>query len=231
MNSKQQFFTDFFKEHAPIPVLDAGISLDAYVPIHLTEDSSLFSKLSSISSAEFEQQIQFYLNTYNGHVAYGGYLEKRTIYSSRALFQESGRPSRCIHLGIDLWTLEDTPVLAAADGMVHSFKNNLGAGNYGPTIILEHSLKGLHFFTLYGHLSLRSIQQLRTGMKFRKGDRIGSIGISAVNGDYAPHLHFQVMLDVQKFDGDYPGVCSEEDKINFMLNCPDPNILLKLPLK
>jgi murein DD-endopeptidase MepM/ murein hydrolase activator NlpD len=230
MNSKQQLFIDYFQQQAPIPVLDASIPLDTYVPINLTEDSSMFSELSTASSEEFEQQIQYYLNTYNGNVAFGGYLEKRTIYSRRALFQESGRPSRCIHIGLDLWTLEDTPVLAVADGMVHSFKNNLGMGNYGPTIILQHQIGNLNFFTLYGHLSLRSIQQLRTGMRFRKGDRIGSIGISAVNGDYAPHLHFQVMLDVQKFDGDYPGVCSEEDKLHFMLNCPDPNILLKLPI-
>jgi hypothetical protein len=29
-------------------------------------------------------------------------------------------------------------------------------------------------------------------------------------------------------EGDYPGVCSLKDKVHFMENCPDPNLILQL---
>ena len=48
------------------------------------------------------------------------------------------------------------------------------------------------------------------------------------NGDYPPHLHFQIILDIENFYGDYPGVCSENDLKYYSQNCPDPNLVLKL---
>jgi len=60
------------------------------------------------------------------------------------------------------------------------------------------------------------------------GDKIGTLGSHKVNGDYAPHLHFQVIKDIQGYTGDYPGVAAS-DKLDFYLdNCPDPNLLLKI---
>ena len=49
-----------------------------------------------------------------------------------------------------------------------------------------------------------------------------------MNGDYAPHLHFQIIKDVQDFVGDYPGVCSKMDLEFYKKNCLDPELLLRL---
>jgi hypothetical protein len=49
--------------------------------------------------------------------------------------------------------------LAALDGRVHSFQNNDSLGNYGPTIILEHQVEDLTFYTLYGHFVVKQHRQ------------------------------------------------------------------------
>ena len=49
-----------------------------------------------------------------------------------------------------------------------------------------------------------------------------------VNGDYPPHLHFQIINDLQGNFGDYLGVCSANELDFYKENCPDPNLILKL---
>ena len=101
-------------------------------------------------------------------------------------------------------------------------------GNYGPTIILEHQVENLTFYTLYGHLSLDSINKIKIGQQFKKSETIATLGDATVNGDYAPHLHFQIIKDMGVHKGDYPGVCSAADLDFYLKNCPDPNLLLKI---
>ena len=133
-----------------------------------------------------------------------------------------------MHIGLDLWIKAGTPILAALDGKVHSFKYNDGFGDYGPTIILEHEIENHVFYTLYGHLSLESLVGLKTNAFYKKGDIIGTLGSAQVNGDYSPHLHFQVINDIATNQGDFPGVCSKKDLPFYLENCPDPNLLLKI---
>ena len=123
---------------------------------------------------------------------------------------------------------QDTKVLAVLDGEIHSFRNNNNYGNYGPTVILKHKIKGQLFYTLYGHLSLSSLKNLTKGSKISEGNKIGFIGNSSVNGDYSPHLHFQIIRDIENYFGDYPGVASKKNIEFYKNNCPDPNLLLKL---
>ena len=161
-------------------------------------------------------------------VAYGGYLEKRNLYRRSTIFNDGDSKQRDVHIGIDLWTNAGTKVFAALAGKVHSFDYNTGLGNYGPTIILEHELSGRRFYSLYGHLSLSSIEEIEIGDVFNAGEQMAMLGDASVNGDYAPHLHFQIIHDIENNFGDYPGVCSHEDLPYYIKNCPDPNLLLKL---
>lgn len=71
-------------------------------------------------------------------VAIGKYNENRIIYRQSENFQ--GLEARSIHLGIDIWAEAGTSVFCPIDGVIHSFKNNPGFGNYGPTLIIEHKL-------------------------------------------------------------------------------------------
>ncbi|MCR8666384.1 peptidoglycan DD-metalloendopeptidase family protein [Aestuariibaculum sp. M13] len=213
----------------PISVLDIPNTGENYVAIDLSETNTVLDQVDVSSSEKFSQYIESYLTSNKADVAFGGYLEPRNIYKRSLHFnQEDNLTERNIHLGIDLWCSAGTAVQAALDGEVHSFKNNTNFGDYGPTIILKHQVAGIEFYTLYGHLSLESIENLKEGEKVKQGECIAALGEPKVNGDYPPHLHFQIIKDLQGSEGDYPGVSNIRDLDFYMTNCPDPNQLLGL---
>ena len=47
------------------------------------------------------------------------------------------------------------------------------------------------------------------------------------NGNWAPHLHFQVLLSLLDFKNDFPGVCFYSQINTWKSICPDPNMLFK----
>lgn len=228
MNTKD--FASFLNSISsqPIPILDRSIPLEKYVTIDLSESNKELKSLDIKSSVEWEQYIAQYCQNRNAKVAFGGYKETRNIYKRSTYFNNSLKFERNIHLGIDFWISEGTKIFTPLTGKVHSFANNTNLGDYGPTIILEHKVNEVQFYTLYGHLSLDSIKNLKIGAIFKEQDCIARLGGSKINGDYAPHLHFQVIKDIQNYQGDYPGVCNKRNLKFYSANCPDPNALLKL---
>ncbi len=219
-------FENFLNSIENVNVINSTIPYSKYIPIDLSVANQ---KLETIDSSEdFDKFINNYLSQNNADVAYGGYNETRNLYKRSTIFNENNIEERNIHIGLDLWINAGTHVLAALDGKVHSFNFNTGLGNYGPTIILEHTIENVLFYTLYGHLSLKSIEEIEIGDVFNKGQKIAVLGDATVNGDYAPHLHFQIIKDIQQNFGDYPGVCSKNDLAYYLDNCPNPNLLLKI---
>ena len=209
-------------------VIDFSIEHSTYIPLDLSVTNPELVDTKLENAEDFEIFISNFLERNNGKVAFGGYIEGRNIYKRSTIFRNDLIAERNIHIGLDLWTKVGTTVLAVLDGKIHSFKNNAGLGDYGPTIILEHEIENEKFYTLYGHLSLESIQNLTVGTFYRKGEILAAIGNSEVNGDYAPHLHFQIIKNIENYWGDYPGVCSRDDLNFYIENCPDPNLLLKI---
>ncbi|MEO7977241.1 peptidoglycan DD-metalloendopeptidase family protein [Flavobacterium sp.] len=209
-------------------VINPDVDFSNYIPLDLSVNNPELFERNFENAQDFEIFISDFLNKNDGKVAYGGYIETRNIYKRSIIFKNDTIPERNIHIGIDLWINAGTSVLAALDGKLHSFKNNEGTGDYGPTIILEHEIENEKFYTLYGHLSLESIKNLNVGTFYKKGEKIATIGNSEVNGDYAPHLHFQIIKNIENYWGDYPGVCSKNDLNFYIENCPDPNLLLKI---
>ncbi|APG64433.1 peptidase M23 [Tenacibaculum todarodis] len=212
---------------SPLRVIDASISLNEYVPISISSKNKDLN-FDVSSSSEWETYLSNFLKENTAKVAFGGYLEERDIYNRSGYFN-SEENQRNIHLGIDLWCNAKTNVLAVLDGEIHSFKNNNNFGDYGPTIILKHKVEDVTFYSLYGHLSTESIQNIKIGNNVKAGEKIAALGNSTVNGDYAPHLHFQLILNMEDYSGDYPGVSSKEKLPFYKQNCPNPNSLLKLP--
>lgn len=160
--------------------------------------------------------------------AIGGYDEHRTIYKRSPLFDGDGEEGRRLHLGIDIWGRPHTKVMAPLDGIVHSLGNNNNFGDYGATVILSHQLDGVTFHTLYGHLSLTSLSDLQPGQRVMKGDVFGEFGMPSENGHWPPHLHFQIIIDLEGMEGNYPGVCKYSEKEKYLQNCPDPDLILGL---
>ena len=216
------------KSLPPTTIIDSNIELSKYIALDLSVTNKELIANKPENADDFELFISSFLKKNNAEVAFGGYIEGRTLYQRSTIFKNDSISERNIHIGLDLWTKVGTTVLAPLNGKVHSFKNNIGLGDYGPTIILEHTVENEFFYTLYGHLSLESIENLSVGTFFNKGEQIGTLGSSDVNGDYAPHLHFQIIHNIEAYSGDYPGVCSTNDLNFYIENCPDPNLLLKI---
>ena len=210
------------------PLLLPHLNGGDYMELDLSVFNPELEHIDLASSREIQKFIEHELEKHNARIAYGGYLEQRAIYRRSNYFSIPSDPNkeRNIHLGLDLWCEAGTAVYAPLDGTVHSFADNQEYGDYGPTIILEHELDGAKFFTLFGHLSRESIVSLEVGQLFDKGEKIAELGIPEVNGDYAPHLHFQIILDMGEYWGDFPGVCSKEDLAKFKEICPNPRIFV-----
>ncbi len=211
-----------------VKVIDYSIDYKDYIPLDLSSSNSELSNFDIKCAESFEKYIENQLAIDNANVAYGGYNEVRNLYQRSTIFKDDATEERNIHIGLDLWIKAGTPVLAALDGKVHSFNFNAGFGDYGPTIVLEHQIENETFYTLYGHLSLDSLEGLEIGSFFKKGQQIATLGTAAVNGDYSPHLHFQIIKNMADKFGDYPGVCSKNELEFYLENCPDPNLLLKI---
>ncbi|MBT8282688.1 MAG: peptidoglycan DD-metalloendopeptidase family protein [Muriicola sp.] len=209
------------------PLFGPSIPPEAYSPINLSVENPELQGVELGDSTACQEYIDKVLDQNQATIAYGGYLEQRNLYNGNAAF-ESGEERRDVHLGVDYWTKAGTSVLAPLDGEVHSFKNNAVKGDYGPTIILKHIEGGAVFYSLYGHLSLSSLQGLYKGKIFKQGEILATLGTPEENVHYAPHLHFQLIVDLQGKQGDYPGVCRKSELEFYMDNCPDPNLLFKL---
>lgn len=179
---------------------------------------------------QFTNYINNKLSSTGATYGIGGYNELRTVYSRSHFFDadQPGEEPRRLHLGIDIWGKPYTPVKAPLYGVVHSFGMNEGLGNYGVTIILTHKIDDISFHTLYGHLSLSSIRNLEEGVHIRPGDVFAEFGIPSENGQWPPHLHFQLINDLEGHHADYPGVCKYSEREKYLENCPDPDLMLNM---
>ena len=156
-------------------------------------------------------------------------MEPRPIYTSDAYdnIGNYGRESRTIHLGVDFWLPEQTPIYALLDSEVVIVTNDAGYKEYGGLIVLKHVIKDLEFYTLYGHLSIESINKLNIGDTIKKGEEIAKLGNPLENGNWAPHLHFQIMLSLLNYKNDFPGVAYYRQIDVWKSMCPDPNLLFR----
>ena len=179
------------------------------------------------NTENFSAYVEGVLLQANAKFGIGGYDEHRTVYSRSRVFDSfDGTEPRRLHLGLDIWGAVGTPVFAVADGLVHSIANNAAYGDYGATIILVHEIEGMEFHSLYGHLSLNDLQQIQVGQAIHGGSMIAHFGPPEENGQWPPHLHFQLIFDMEGRTGDYPGVCRYSERDIYLANCPNPDLLL-----
>ncbi|HYL63453.1 MAG TPA: aminotransferase class III-fold pyridoxal phosphate-dependent enzyme [Candidatus Methylomirabilis sp.] len=165
-------------------------------------------------------------------VGVGRYDEARLLYSS-SLFGSGTNATderRTIHLGVDLFATPGTPIRAPIDGVVHKLAINTAPLDYGPVVILRHETADrTEFFTLYGHLSRESFDLLQPGQRIARGQAFARIGGVHENGGWAPHLHFQIILDLLDLGSDFPGVARASERAVWTSLSPDPNLLLGIP--
>lgn len=224
MNKRSTLEIMLHTHQTQIGSLLSGLVDRPLVWLDFTEHNPLLQQINLKDTAAFDRWL--FGEVLRGKVGIGGFMEERVIYQRSAHY--AGAEARSVHLGIDLWTAAGTPVFAPWSGIVHSFNDNQGFGNYGPTIILQHTLADRSFYTLYGHLSRRSLTHLSVGRVIAKNERVGEIGQYPENGDWPPHLHFQGMTDLLGWVGDFPGVVAPSERAKYAEICINPEYLLRI---
>ncbi len=207
--------------HAPVPL---DLMQDKLLLLDMTAANQSLTAEVVADTAAYTAYINHLLTSANARYGIGGYNEHRTVYQRSQVF-DTGEEPRRLHLGLDIWGPADTPVYAPLDGTVHSFAFNDAFGDYGATIILQHDVDGSRLYSLYGHLALKDIASLQEGMPITGGQLLAHFGEPHENGHWPPHLHFQLILDMEGKKGDYPGVCKFSEREKYLQNCPDPDLL------
>ncbi|NHI88854.1 MAG: aminotransferase class III-fold pyridoxal phosphate-dependent enzyme [Candidatus Thorarchaeota archaeon] len=201
-------------------VLDLSVeSLDVESPLQLADHQS------------FGELVSAKLKASGVNIGVGRYNEARLIYTG-SQYLEPGNESRTIHLALDLFVEGGTPVFAVHDGVIHSFQDNAKLLDNGPTIVIEHKTTshGPSFYILYSHLTRGSLDGLNIGQAVKKGEQIGAVGRYPDNGGWPSHLHFQLIVDMLDQKGDLFGVAPPSKRNIWLSICPDPNLILQIPM-
>jgi len=207
-------------------VVDFNPSIDKLLPLDFTANNKELTTEILADTDVFSHWVDEKLKANNAKYGIGGYNEHRTIYSRSEHFDTIEEPRR-LHLGTDIWGEAETPIYNFYEATVHSFKFNDHFGDYGATIILQYQLDDVTLYGLYGHLSLASLAGLAEGQIIPTGKQFATFGVKEENGFWPPHLHFQLIFDMQGMKGDYPGVCQFSKSVLYLENCPDPALILK----
>ena len=225
--------TAWLESHRPGmgPVVRENLN-DALV-FDLSPASSEIDDLDRVLDAgAFNKHLLRHLEDRGATVGIGRYAEPRVWYASDnygsagAEFPER----RTVHTAIDIFLPAGSPVLAPLAGQVHSVRNNSERLDYGPTILIEHApADGPTFYTLFGHLDAESLEGLGVGRPVKLGQQIARLGDFPENGDWPPHLHFQLVTDLLDMEGNFPGVALPSQRNVWLSISPDPAVMLDLP--
>ncbi len=216
-------------EQAIFPIVSFDAAVDRLKLMNFTSTNTALTAHILEETTLFSEYVNNSLATDGAKYGIGGYDEHRTVYArSRVFDAKQGEEPRRIHLGVDIWGEADTEIFCPLDGVVHSFAFNDHFGDYGATIILQHHINGIDFYTLFGHLSLKDLDGLHEGQFIAGGNLLAHFGPPPENGHWPPHLHFQIIFDMEGKKGDYPGVCSIDKRVHYLSNCPDADALLRL---
>ncbi len=209
------------------------------VPLVYTDWSAASAELGSPAEREdvaaWTERLFSRIRGAGAVAAIGGYDEARPVYASAAYRHRGDERDewRTVHLGLDIFLPAGTPVYAPLAGVVHSFADNAAPFDYGPCIVLEHQVEDdrgpLRFHTLYGHLSRESLAGLAVGAAVGQGQLLATLGDFPVNGNWPPHLHLQVIVDMLDGAGDFIGSCRPSERSLWLSLCPDPNLVARVP--
>jgi murein DD-endopeptidase MepM/ murein hydrolase activator NlpD len=102
----------------------------------------------------------------------------------RTYYYQGREVDQQVHLGFDLASFMQTPIVASGAGRV-LFADELGI--YGNTVIVDH---GLGVQSLYSHLSTIEVQ---AGQDVSKQQQLGRSGMTGMAG--GDHLHFTMLVN------------------------------------
>lgn len=224
----RQFAATLMRSRSGNPVALQRIieSDEKAVVLDLSHESDLLKGRPADSGVDWlTERIQQIMAESGTRFAYGRYAEPRALYDNEHFAGDalSSTERRTVHMGIDLFCAAGTVIRTPLDGVVHLVANNDRELDYGPMLVLRHDAQdGKHFYTLYGHLLLTSIASITAGQPVAAGEPVAAVGRPPENGNWPPHLHFQLILDLLDRGADFPGVCRASEQDRWLALSPSP---------
>jgi 4-aminobutyrate aminotransferase-like enzyme len=159
-------------------------------------------------------------------IGIGRYAEDRGIYDRPGEARDD--KARKIHHAIDIFLAAGTDVLCPFPATIEDFGYDAEHHGFGGIVILRHETDdGTPFWTFYGHLAPAGLANLQRGQRVAPGAVIGRLAAEAENGDWPPHLHFQLMAHLMGWKAVEVNGLSRADQWELWREiCPDPNIIL-----
>ncbi len=151
-------------------------SIEKLIGITPDENKDLITRIKKIKLSASEQKALFQL------IPNGNVVKYKRVSSPYGWRNHPIKKKKEFHPGIDLKAPKNTPVKAAADGVVEFAAFH--AHGFGKLVILDHSYG---FETRYAHLNGFNVKD---GDFVKKGQTIGYVGNTGLStGD---HLHYEV---------------------------------------
>jgi 4-aminobutyrate aminotransferase-like enzyme/Ser/Thr protein kinase RdoA (MazF antagonist) len=184
---------------------------------------------AAMDAAAAEVRITDHIRAQNADFGIGLYGEDRAVYQGDAYETAISGERRSIHLGVDIFAPAGEAVHAPFAGKVAFLHDDAVAFGFGPTVLLEHVTDtGEIFWTLYGHLSRETLATLTVGQLIATGESFAAFGTAEENGNWAPHLHFQLVTDHLGLEGRMFGVGVRDQWQVWREVSPDPSVVLGL---
>lgn len=211
-------------DFAPVVRMEPG--RPGLIRLDLTAEGADAKAWAGLDADAVGQAIDQRLAQEKASFGLGLYGEDRSVYKGDAFETGSAGARRSVHLGIDLFAPAGTPVYAPFAGTVAFLHDDAVDFGFGPTVLLEHNTEdGAPFWTLYGHLSRESFARLRPGQAIAKGEAFTAFGAACENGNWAPHLHFQIVTDHLGLGGRMHGVGVRDQWQVWRAISPDPSVV------
>lgn len=163
---------------------------------------------------------------------------RRQLSSSEALIGVSahaekrmhfGLDKEMTHLGLDVFSVEDFPVLSPINGTLYSVQGD-GTGREAK-IVLQHRLGTLKFYTVFNHLisELMLIPGSRPGELIRAGEPLGFSSSALCHHAGLSQFNFMIVLEAKEEPFEVPEYIETRYENYFLALCPDPTALLGRP--
>src|SRR5690606_5415821 len=230
-NARTPALLEWLATQEPKPVVELPEREEEVAVLDLSVSSPDAELRATDDTERFTERVFGRMRELGARIGVGRYLEPRGFYLTDGFAGRPGDPRerRSVQLGIDLFVEEGTEVRARLGSKVTLVEDHEARPDYGPTVVLEHRSPRGRFWTLYGHLDAESVAAREPGKELAPGEAFARIGAPPGNGDWPPHLHFQIVTHFLGYGGDFPGVAAPRERSVWASFSPDPNVLLRLP--
>lgn len=155
--------------------------------LNLNEEAKKCPDVDYSNPKKCDEWMQKLHKKYGVDYSYGGFLEDRSFIWKDHYNVKEGL---FIHEGADFNVSKNTEVFLFDNGEVVEIIRDIKMhGGWGNAVVFW--IPKIEKYVIYAHMDKKLYVSLNS--KYKKGQKIGTIGGPSQNGHYFPHLHLQFM--------------------------------------